>query len=416
MYACQRDSYLKEFETKIVALSENEPYLKVELEDTILFPEGGGQNYDTGFIGSHRVVNVFREGRKAIHYVEVSSKENDAPLVPNDLVRLKVDWDRRFDNMQQHTGQHLLSAVLETKLGLKTKSWWMAENSIEEVGQSYIELELMDGHKVPTNSDIQVVEQEANQYIRDQLPVSITTHKLGDPELEKAYSRGLPEDLPKDALIRIVNILEDRNMCCGTHVQNLAHLQIIKTLQFQKSKKTTEFVLYFIVGKRVERYIDICFNRELQLTNLLKNRPLDHYSLIEKALTSCKNTKKINSNLLKELALFEAEKVKNMDPLPKYIIDHRKEGSSEYIGTFIKELTSDKGLNLFIFLIVGNGESGNPYQLALFGDPQDIKKLGSKICEYLDGKGGGSGNRFNAKINSLKEYKKAVALVEEHFK
>ncbi|CAB4064739.1 AARSD1 [Lepeophtheirus salmonis] len=292
MYACQRDSYLKEFETKIVALSENEPYLKVELEDTILFPEGGGQNYDTGLLDHIEWSMFFEKDGKQSIMLRFHRKKMTLHLY---LMTLFVSkW----------------TGIEETKLGLKTKSWWMAENSIEEV----------------------VVEQEANQYIRDQLPVSITTHKLGDPELEKAYSRGLPEDLPKDALIRIVNILEDRNMCCGTHVQNLAHLQIIKTLQFQKSKKTTEFVLYFIVGKRVERYIDICFNRELQLTNLLKNRPLDHYSLIEKALTSY------------------------------------------------------------------------------------IKKLGSKICEYLDGKGGGSGNRFNAKINSLKEYKKAVALVEEHFK
>nr|ACO11229.1 Alanyl-tRNA synthetase domain-containing protein 1-B [Caligus rogercresseyi] len=414
MFACQKDSYLKELKTNVTSIKRTNEYLEVELQDTILFPEGGGQNHDTGRIDAYRVAKVLRDGGKAVHYVDLeASLELDQPVC------LLLDWNRRFDNMQQHTGQHLLSALLQSKLGLKTNSWWMAENSESEgPGISYIEL-LQEGGKNKGSfglTDAESIEKDANQMIRDGRPVTVSAHRVGDSELERAYSRGLPEDLPHDALIRIVDIIGDRNMCCGTHVSNLSHLQMIKITQVQKTKKANEYLLYFVVGERVIRLLSSCLDRETKLTGLLKNRPLDHCSLVEKALSTSKNAKKINSNLLKELAVLEAHKILRSTPIPKFICNHRKDGNSEFVGTFIKELTGKEEFKVFIFLIVGSGEGGSSYQMTLSGDSEDIKVLGPKILKLLDGKGGGSGGRFNAKVSSLKEYNNAVLTVEEHFK
>ena len=149
--ACQKNSFLKTLNTKVVSSYEFIPpatakekqnknkkdspkELKygVEFEDTVLFPEGGGQPFDKGTITilnngaavasepkTVEVNAILRDKLKAVHIV-------DEPLEPGTQVKLQVDWDRRLDIMQQHTGQHLLSAVFDT-LKLDTLSWSMGD-------------------------------------------------------------------------------------------------------------------------------------------------------------------------------------------------------------------------------------------------------------------------------------------------
>lgn len=89
---------------------------QVVLEDTILFPEGGGQPDDRGLIGDVPVLRVTRRGAEAVHFVQ-------AALEPGAEVLLSLDWERRFDHMQQHSGQHLVTAIAEQMFGFKTTSW-----------------------------------------------------------------------------------------------------------------------------------------------------------------------------------------------------------------------------------------------------------------------------------------------------
>ena len=100
----------------------------VVFDDTILFPEGGGQNDDHGTIWLKEdknglpVKRVIRKGGQAVHFVVT-----DKPIEKGTTVIQKVDWTRRFDHMQQHSGQHLISAIFD-KMNIETLSWWMAEN------------------------------------------------------------------------------------------------------------------------------------------------------------------------------------------------------------------------------------------------------------------------------------------------
>ena len=101
---------------------------------------------------------VTRKNGKAIHFVQA-----DAPLQVGDQVLQKVDWGRRFDHMQQHSGQHLISALFEQKFELNTSSWWMAENDNDKVGLSYIELDNADSVE---QSILDQVEDACNDAIR----------------------------------------------------------------------------------------------------------------------------------------------------------------------------------------------------------------------------------------------------------
>ena len=128
VFKCQEDSFLKEFTTNVSKIEKCDKGYNVILEDTILFPEGGGQSTDWGYLNERLVKNVSRRGAEALHFVE--AEENDAPFNVGDEVRQKVDWERRWDHMQQHSGQHLITAIFDKELGYGTKSWWLGSEDL----------------------------------------------------------------------------------------------------------------------------------------------------------------------------------------------------------------------------------------------------------------------------------------------
>jgi len=406
MFFCQRDSYAREYETTV--LSSIPAKRKVEqggkkvevqgfevvFEDTVLFPEGGGQNTDKGFIGEVEVVDVTRRGDKAVHFLKGGFEVGSS-------VKQVVDWTRRFDNMQQHSGQHIISAILENEHHINTMSWWMAENTEAKVGISYIELD-----KPVTPEISRSVEDRCNQIIKDAIPVTVHVYQPGDPGLDKGHTRGLPAD--HTGPVRLVQVGDvDSNLCCGTHVSNLSHLQAVKLLYCENKKGKT--LLYFLVGSRVLAYLTQTFDRERALTVVLRNGPEDHLDLVEKMQKNLKLVTKTNSNLLKEVAVAEAEKLRKIEPKPEFAYFYRKDGDSDYISTLIKELEG-------YLIIVITGEKGAPGQLVVTGPGQLPATLGKKLCEILEGKGGGKGSRFNAKITNFKQIESVETLIKDSLK
>lgn len=235
------------------------------MQDTILFPEGGGQPSDRGNLvlktsegeKKFEVISVIRKGPDAVHSIE--NDGNDRDLEVGDEVVQVVDWDRRHDHMQQHSGQHLISALFEKEFNYNTRAWWLGGES------SYIEI---DGKNI-TDVEMHKIERMCNDYIAQALSVNVQIYETADgagDEVSRA-SRGLPIDL--SGPIRVINIEGvDSNMCCGTHVTNLAQLQIIKLMNIEKTKGKT--FVHFLVGNRVLKKLESTFQREIQFNLLLK--------------------------------------------------------------------------------------------------------------------------------------------------
>jgi misacylated tRNA(Ala) deacylase len=176
-----------------------------------------------------------------------------------DEVKQVVDWNRRHDHMQQHSGQHLISALFEKHFYYNTKCWWLGSEL------SYIELDA----KNLIEDEMRKIEKICNELIAKAIPVNIqmfeSPEAAGD-EVTRA-SKGLPIDL--SGPIRVINIEGvDSNMCCGTHVTNLAQLQVIKLMNIEKTKGKT--LVHFLVGDRVIKKLEVSFQRELQFNLLLK--------------------------------------------------------------------------------------------------------------------------------------------------
>ncbi|XP_048871172.1 alanyl-tRNA editing protein Aarsd1 [Brienomyrus brachyistius] len=401
-FQCQRDCYMQEFVTTVVSCCPSELKLEnhgkkekvkgfnVILKDTILFPEGGGQPDDRGSIAGVPVLRVTRQRAEAVHFVS-------SPLEVGLEVQLKVDWDRRFDHMQQHSGQHLITAMADTMFNYKTTSW--------DLGRQRSTIELDTGTAKP--GEIEALEKAVNEKIREHVPVTVKLLTLDDPAVEQVRSRGLPEDAVGP--IRVIDIEGvDANMCCGTHVSNLSQLQVIKILGIEKGKKN-KMNLIFLAGNRVLKYAEKSYSIERALTALLKTGADDHVEAVDKVQKSVKALQKSNLSLLRDMAVLLAQNYKNNPNRGNLFCLHRKEGDNEFMNIIANEIGTEETV---LFLTVGE-EKGTG--LFLLAGPEDIvEKMGPRVAELLEGKGAGKKGRFQGKASRMERRGEVEALLQEH--
>jgi len=391
-FACQRNSYLKELTCKIVSCIKVKHGFEVTFNDTILFPEGGGQPTDQGWIGDVHVESVTRRGPEAIHIVAEEVKVGEDVLC-------KIDWDRRFDHMQQHSGQHLLSAIAEIKYGLRTVSW--------DLGKSISHVEL----NTPKLSAevLQDIESTCNNHIRERKSVKVHYLTKNEAlELPEVKSRGLPGDVLEP--IRVIEIEGvEQNMCCGTHVSNLSDVQVIKLLHTEPMRGGTR--VFFLVGDRVMKKLSSLSATERQLTKLLTCGADKHVETIDKMKTTLRVSQKSCRNYLKEIAQFEGDAMSQLMDQDGYIYKHREDGDMDYIFTLLKSIP-DSCKDSLIFLCAGPVKTGGQFLLR-GGEKYNMDEISKKICELIGGKGGGKKGQYQGKASSFKRLPEVIQLLNE---
>ncbi|KAJ7591114.1 ThrRS/AlaRS common domain-containing protein [Mycena floridula] len=289
LLACQRDPLLRELDTTVISAVvfqpaptpaskkgnkavlapkiPDVPILQVILQDTCIFPEGGGQPTDIGTISTAQnnvweVLQCQRHGGHAVHFVRVPDGDTDAALAafsPGHKVVVSLGpagWERRLDHMSMHTSQHLLSALLETRLNLPTLSWSLTAFP----APCYVELP-----RSMTLEQITEIQNEANKLVFEGKRVHVEVEALDltqsepAPKLEggRSVGRGLPEDY-SGGVKRIVIIDNvDRNPCCGTHLPSLHNLQLflLPHTEALSRSSTTSVRLYFLCGPRLIHHL-----------------------------------------------------------------------------------------------------------------------------------------------------------------
>ncbi|KDN41084.1 ThrRS/AlaRS common domain-containing protein, partial [Tilletiaria anomala UBC 951] len=266
---CQNDPLCKELTTvvhsaKRASVAEDTGELwHVLLQDTIIFPEGGGQPSDTGtlqlfesFEGSQpaelSIVSAFRRNLDAVHMVHIPSGVPAQNLLQRGAkVLVKVDWQRREDHMQQHTGQHLLSAYLDSlDPPLPTLSWGLAAWP----QPCYVELP-----RAPTDAELESVRAQLSASIKRGHSITVTVESMeqvahAPPKLPQDYvagADGAGDDVNSQGVIRTVNIDGiDANPCCGTHWPSLRFLHYIHIYPGTSKIRGSNVRLYFDVGRR----------------------------------------------------------------------------------------------------------------------------------------------------------------------
>lgn len=223
-----RDPYLYEFSARVVERVEQGS--RIYLDSTAFYPTSGGQSQDLGTINGLEVVDVLDEGDRIAHVLGAAG----APILP-ETVNCRIDWPRRYEHMQQHTGQHLLSAVLVELFGYPTLSFHMgAEVSSIELGTPDL-----------AESEIEETETRVQELVWASRPVSI--------RFEDAGSAGdLRKPSERTGTLRIIEIEGlDRSACGGTHVRSTAELGPV---QIRKSERIRGNVrVEFVCGQRARR-------------------------------------------------------------------------------------------------------------------------------------------------------------------
>ncbi len=229
------DAYRSTFAATVVDASEDG--LRVYLDETAFYPTSGGQPHDIGTLGGVSVVDVVDEDDRIAHVLATPLPQKSG------AISATIDWARRYDHMQQHTAQHLLSAVVEDLFGHKTVSVHFGSFDPAQAKPEYSTIDF-DAESI-TRAQLLAAEMRANEIVREARPVSVAFE-----EAETAV--GLRKASDRSGALRIISIdAIDRSACGGTHVRTTAELGPIFVRSTEKVRKATR--VEFVAGTRALR-------------------------------------------------------------------------------------------------------------------------------------------------------------------
>ncbi len=385
--AYQRNPYLTTLEVEVIRAGDDRGRPFAVLDDTVLYPEGGGQPADHGKLGAIAITDVQRVDGEIRHYLGVSCAPGRAVLT--------LDWGRRFDLMQQHTAQHLLSALALNRFGWATRSFHLgAETSDIELDAAELprtELDALEGAAMA-----EVVAARA-----------VSTRRVTSEEYARleVRSRGLPASHTGD--IRLVEIDGiDRNTCGGTHLRTTAEIEVVKILDTERLRGGTR--VRWVAGGRVRRRLATHEARNSALRELFDS---DDASLAEIAglkLEQLANQRRRIRHLELDLAAARATALAaSDDPVVDAHYKNVDGGFLQQVARSLLEqapakaalLTATRDASSF-FLVAAGAES-----------PLDAAETGARIAETLGGRGGGSGGIHQGKAGSLERRDAAVQML-----
>ncbi|WP_226668247.1 alanyl-tRNA editing protein [Metabacillus litoralis] len=365
-----QDAYLTSFETKIVkeGFDESQKKAYVLLEDTAFYPTGGGQPHDIGEIDGHNVLDVEEVNGELRHYVETIPKRTDK-------VSCSINWERRFDHMQQHAGQHILSAAFENTYGYKTISFHLGKEICT------IDLAITDINEVEINQ----VELICNKIILENKP--IITKWITEEELPAYHLR--KELTVKDNIRLVIIPGVDDNGCGGTHPKSTGEVSVIKILGLEKQKKHIR--VQFVCGHRVRHQLHDKHKVMVELTSKL-NAPQEKLSeAADRLIENNRELQKDLENLKSQLIQYEAnELISNA-----HLLNNVHVISSVYINRPISDLQDlakdllTKKNNTIIILISDNQEKLQLVSARSEDINLNLNAVLKGILPDINGKGGG---------------------------
>jgi alanyl-tRNA synthetase len=269
-----QDCYLQEFRARVVETGDSGR--RVYLDRTAFYPTSGGQPFDTGTLGGVNVIEVIDEEERVAHVL-------DAPIATGEIAA-QIDWPRRFDHMQQHSGQHLLSAVLEELFKIPTVSF--------HLGAEVCTIDVA----APSLTTVQIDQAEVRcaEIVAEARPLAITFE-------DAAADLGLRKESQRTGTLRVVAIQGiDRSACGGTHVRNTAEIGPVLIRKTEKIRGNTR--LEFVCGMRALHQARADFRTLQELSRQLSAPASDTPGLVSAQLERIKALEKANQRLASEVA------------------------------------------------------------------------------------------------------------------
>ena len=240
----QTDPYAVENDAVITAVHEKNGFAVFACDTSVFYPEGGGQPSDTGSVylaGSGQTFAVTRAFDESL--TGDVWHTTDAPagtFSEGDRVRLSIDWDLRFRNMQRHCGEHMLSGTMDTLFGGVNKGFHM--------GEDYITIDIDLGGRILTDDELALAERTVNEAIWADLPVTVTWFE----DYESSLALPVRKKVPHDGRVSVVTVGSpddpyDCIACCGTHPARSSEVGLLAIYKSEPNKGMTR--IYFDCGK-----------------------------------------------------------------------------------------------------------------------------------------------------------------------
>ncbi|MFC0414330.1 DHHA1 domain-containing protein [Cytobacillus solani] len=365
-----QDPYIKSFTTHLKDQQKDEQgRVYAILEETAFYPTGGGQPYDTGTLNGIKVIDVEEIDGEIRHYIAQPFNE------PGEITG-EIDWERRFDHMQQHAGQHILSAAFEEKFGFATVSFHLG-NEVLTIDLDIEEL---------TDEQAEEAEDLANQIILENRSIEtkwVTMDELSSYRLRKQLS--VTEN------IRLVIIPDfDYNGCGGTHPHSTGEVKAIKILDWEKQRKKIR--VHFVCGDRVLNQLHQKQKEIKRLTSIL-NAPEENLAdTAKKLIEDKKMLEKSIEELKDELVAYEAKDLltNGKSSSNGLIISKQfKNRSIQEVQKLARAVTvlSEEAVVFF----VNDAEEKLQFVCAKGKAPNgSMKEITNKLLPLINGKGGGN--------------------------
>ena len=278
------EPYRRSFDGTILAVDTVAGHTHVTLDQTAFYPTSGGQPFDTGTLGGAAVTDVIdREDGTIAHVVSGS------PGI-GEVVTGEIDWARRFDHMQQHTGQHVLSAAFDRLCAARTESFHMGQLS------STIDL----GREV-SESEIARVEDDANRIVWEDRPVTIRFASA-----EEAAAMPLRKESARAGALRLIDVQDyDLSACGGTHVDRTGAIGIVAIAGWEKFKGGSR--VEFLCGGRALQRFRVWRGALSAIQKHLSVPPIEMAASIERMQEDAKAVQRTVRNFQEQLAAHEGQ-------------------------------------------------------------------------------------------------------------
>lgn len=353
-----REPYRRACTAEVVRCVERKDGFGIVLSDTVFYPEGGGQPGDTGMLDGIRVKDTRRIGGEIVHLT-------DSPAEPGRKVEAVIDWERRFDHMQNHTGEHIVSGIVHRRFGY------------ENVGFHMGEVIQIDFDGMLSEEDLLQVEQEANETVWQDLPVEISfPDSKALAELEYRSKKEL------EGRIRIVRIGGcDTCACCGTHTARTGEVGMITILSW--AKHGTGVRVEMACGQRALRMQRKISAENREISRLLCARREETAAAVSSLLQRMQKAEQTAASLRRRILEMRWEGTAEEMPLVIWFEEGMQRND---LTRWADRLVHEKHAGIAALL---NREENGAYSYVILSAEKPLRETGKKLHALLGGRGGG---------------------------
>ena len=365
------DAYLDEFSCKVVDLYSDERYIYIETDKTAFFPEGGGQTSDRGWLNNTYVENVQIVDGKILHFVE-NNEENVKKLQNSTVLQGKIDIKKRFSNMQQHSGEHIFSGIVNTLYGYNNVGFHLGS-----------EIVTLDFDGILTEDDICKVEHLVNEAIWKNLEIRILY-----PTNEELKDISYRSKIEIEGQIRIVEIDGvDVCACCAPHVKRTGEIGIVEVVNFEKYKSGTRVSI--LCGERALKDIRHKLDENRKVSVITKAKQSETAVAVERLM---KEKDRLEFELIGANREILFSKSKGIEQSERIIIFDKK-----LDGKLLTEFTESIKEKANILCACFCGENGF-YRYCIASKTIDLSTLVKELNSAFNGKGGGRGEMIQGSL------------------